>query len=108
MTDAVVRLNSIRGRLWLGFGVLVLLLAMAGVVGQRSMTILSQATTSALADVQTEARLSGELSADIAQTIESGARYLETRDTAAESGFRKFGWAAHDVQRQMINRPDQS
>ena len=103
-----VKLNTIRGRLWLGFGILVGLLVIAGIVVRTSFAGMSDTITQSLADVQTEAQLASQLSAYATKTIEAGSRYLETRDTAAASAFSKFGWAAHDVQRQMNDRPGQS
>ncbi len=105
---AILRLNTIRARLWLGFGVLVALLFVAGVVARRSFTGMSGAINSSLDEVQTESQLASQLSADVAKTIEGATRYLDSRDTAAENAFRTFGWAAHDVQRQMNDRPGQS
>ncbi|HVX42144.1 MAG TPA: methyl-accepting chemotaxis protein [Gemmatimonadaceae bacterium] len=104
----ILKLNTIRARLWLGFGVLVALLFVAGIVARRSFTGMSDAINSSLDEVQTESQLASQLSADVAKTIEGGTRYLDTRDTAAENAFRSFGWAAHDVQRQMNDRPGQS
>ena len=103
-----VGLASIRGRLLLGFGILVLLLLMAGVVARSSFTGMSSAITASLEGVQVEARLSSALSGDVAKTIDAGSRYLETRDSAAQSAFRTFGWSAHGIQRQMNDRPGQS
>ncbi|HEY4130107.1 MAG TPA: hypothetical protein VGM50_05795, partial [Gemmatimonadaceae bacterium] len=102
------KLNTIRSRLWLGFGILVALLVVAGVVARRSFSGVSIAISQSLAEVQTESQLAGQLSADVAKTIESGSRYLETRDTTAQTAFRKSGWAAHDVQREMNDRPGQT
>src|SRR6185312_15047763 len=103
-----VKLNTIRGRLWLGFGILVALLFVAGIVARTSFAGMSATITQTLVDVQAEAQLASQLSANAAQTIEAGSRYLETRDTTAENAFRKYGWAAHDVQRKMNDRPGQS
>ncbi|MEO6877866.1 MAG: methyl-accepting chemotaxis protein, partial [Gemmatimonadaceae bacterium] len=103
-----VRLNTIRGRLWLGFGVLVALLIVAGVVARSSFSGMASTITQSLADVQAESQLASQLSANAAKTIESGSRYLDTRDSTAELAFRKYGWAAHDVQRKMNDRPGQS
>jgi hypothetical protein len=103
-----VKLDTIRGRLWLGFGILVALLVMAGVVARTSFSGMSATISESLADVQVESQLASQLSANAAKTIEAGSRYLETRDPAAQAAFRKFGWAAHDVQRLMNNRPGQS
>lgn len=105
---ARVRLNTIRGRLWQGFGVLVALLVIAGIIARRSFAGMSLATTQTLSEVQTEAQLASSLSADIAKTIEAGSRYLETRDSAAQNVFRRYGWAAHEVQREMNDRPNQA
>jgi len=40
-----LNLNSIRGRLWLGFGVLVAMLVVAGVVARRSFAGISETIT---------------------------------------------------------------
>jgi len=101
-------LSTIRGRLWLGFGALVALLILAGVVARSSFAGMSDTVTSSLAEVQTEAQLAGALSSAVAKTIDGGAHYLETRDTAALSAFRRNGWAAHDIQRQINERPGQT
>ena len=103
-----IKLNTIRGRLWLGFGILVGFLVVAGIVVRTSFAGMSNTITQSLADVQAEAQLASQLSADAAKTIEAGSRYLETRDTTAQIAFRNFGWAAHDVQRQMNDRAGQS
>ena len=101
-------LGTIRGRLWIGFGVLVALLVVAGVVARRSFAGMSVAIAQTLTDVQTEARLAGLLSADVDKAIEAASRYIDTRDTASQAAFRKFGWAAHAVQQEMNDRTGQS
>ncbi|HEY9225609.1 MAG TPA: HAMP domain-containing protein, partial [Gemmatimonadaceae bacterium] len=102
------RMNTIRGRLWFGFGVLVALLIIAGAVGRGSLSGMAATITSSLAEVQTEAQLASELSSNVAKTIEAGSRYLDSRDSAVQDAFRRSGWAAHDVQRQMNDRPGQT
>jgi methyl-accepting chemotaxis protein len=102
------RLNTIRGRLWFGFGILVALLFIAGIVARRSFAGVSTAIAQSLTNVQAESQLANQLSADAAKTIEAGSRYLDTRDTAAQAAFRKSGWAAHEVQRAMNDRPGQT
>jgi methyl-accepting chemotaxis protein len=101
-------LNSIRGRLWAGFGALVALLILAGVMARRSFAGISDTISTSLTEVQSEAQLASQLSADVAKTLDAGARYIDSRDTTAESIFRRFGWAAHDIQRHMNDRPDQT
>jgi methyl-accepting chemotaxis protein len=100
--------NTIRGRLWMGFGTIVILLAVAGVLVRGTFAGISETITASLADVQTEASLAGQLSADVAKTIEAGSRYLDDRDPAAQDAFRKNGWLAHQVQFAMNERPNQS
>ncbi|HVA57965.1 MAG: methyl-accepting chemotaxis protein [Gemmatimonadaceae bacterium] len=101
-------LGTIGGRLWGGFGILVALLVMAGAMARSSMSTLADNMTATLSGVQEESRLAAQLSADVAQTIEAGAQYLESRDTTSERVFRDEGWAAHAIQRQMNDRPGQT
>ena len=100
-------LGTIRGRLWLGFGALVVLLVVAGALAQRSISQLSHAMATELSDVQQESRLASQLSASAAATLAAGTRYLETRDTSALTVFREQGWNAHRLQSEMNNRPNQ-
>ncbi|MEX2179637.1 MAG: methyl-accepting chemotaxis protein [Gemmatimonadaceae bacterium] len=101
-------LGSIRGRLWLGFGSLVVLLVIAGVLAQRGISRLADAVAQELTDVQQESRLASRLSATTAATIAAGTRYLESRDSIALATFRTQGWSAHAIQRAMNERPGQS
>jgi hypothetical protein len=100
--------NSIRGRLWIGFGVLVGILLLAGFEARSALTGMSNEIVASLSEVEADASLTSQVSADVAKTIEAASRYLDTRDTSAQSAFRAFGWAAHEVQRQMNSRPNQS
>lgn len=102
------RLNSIRSRLWLGFGVLVGLLVIAGVVSRRSFRAVGATITTSLGEVQTEAQLASTLSSNVARTIEAGSRYLESRDSAAQETFRQSGSEAHQVQSKMNDRSGQT
>jgi hypothetical protein len=108
ITLDTLRLDSIRGRLWLGFGVLVAMLVVAGVVARRSFAGISETITQSLAEVQSESQLASALFANIAKTVEAGSRYLDGRDSTAQVTFRKFGWESHDVLRQMNDHPGQS
>src|SRR5262249_17236328 len=87
------RINTIRGRLWSGFGVLVALLVVAGVVGRGALSGMATTIASSLAEVQTEAQLASTLSSNVAKTIEAGSRYLDSRDSTIEEAFRRSGWA---------------
>jgi methyl-accepting chemotaxis protein len=101
-------LNTIRGRLLLGFGTLVALLVGAGIVGRASMTATSGTVDRVLDDIRQEDRLSTTLTADITRALDAANGYLSTRDTAAASEFRQLAWDAHRVQRAMNALPGQS
>ena len=100
--------GSIRGRLWMGSLVVVALLVAAGAVAWQTLGSMSREITTSLRDVQTESRLASQLSSDAAKTLAAGARYLDTRDPAAESDFRQHGWNAHDIQRAINARADRT
>lgn len=102
------QLNTIRGRLWIGFSFLVALLVIAGLLARGSFSGMSATISQSLTEVQAEAELASRLSADVAKTIEAGSRYLDTRDSAAQNAFRRNGWSAHQVQQSMNERPNQS
>ncbi len=97
----LLRLDTIRRRLSLGFVGVIVLLAIAGWMGWSSMQSLSSTIAETLAGVQEEARYSSALSADISQELQAAARYLERRDSSALADFRRYGWDAHGVQRAM-------
>ncbi|HUF27209.1 MAG TPA: methyl-accepting chemotaxis protein [Gemmatimonadaceae bacterium] len=94
-------LGSIRSRLLLGFGTLVLLLGIAVFFGRRSMLEMASIIRGTLTDVQAEGRLSSELSTSVLQQLDAAALYLETADSMAARDFRRHGWTAHRVQRGM-------
>jgi hypothetical protein len=98
------RRTTIRQRLVGGFGMLVVLLLVAGVLGRRTMTQMAGSIAMTLDGVQEEARQSAQLSADVSQTLEAANHYVETRDTAALGAFRRYGTDAHNVQRAMNAR----
>ena len=50
--NTAIRLTTIRARLWLGFGILVTLLVIAGAVANSSFTAMSKAISESLDDVQ--------------------------------------------------------
>ena len=101
-------LGTIRQRLIVGFGLLVALLIVAGAVGRVSMSAMSGVIRSTLASVQDESQLSARLSSSVTEELSMAAQYLESRDSIAQNGFRRLGWEAHRVQREMNNRPGQT
>ena len=103
-TSPGARLGTIRGRLILGFAALIGLLLVAGVMARRTMMQMSTAVGSTLEGVQQEARQSAQLSGDVAQTLDAASSYMETHNPASLAAFRRFGWDAHRVQRDMNAR----
>ena len=108
MKIAFGKFGTIRGRLWVGFGVLVALLVVAGAVARSSMVTLATTMTTTLTSVQAESQLASQLSGAVTQTLESGAQYVESRDSASERTFHDQGWAAHSIQRRMNDRAGQT
>lgn len=96
-----ISLGTIRARLLTGFGAMIVLLALAGIVGRRSLTSLSQRIESTLSATRRESRLSAELTSNVAQELAAGSRYLEAPDSASQAAFRAFGWAAHQAQKEL-------
>jgi len=99
---------SIRTRLTIGFGVLIVLLALAGVLGRMSMRGTSIVIRTTLAEVQEDARLSSQLTAVLAQATSAASHYLDDRDSASAAEFKELGWKMHGLQRQMNELPNQT
>ena len=101
------RLDSIRGRLRLGFGFLIVLLTTGGVLGYSALSNMSNVIRGALAEVQEEGLLTARLSAAVMRELSAASGYLESRDTVARSEFQRLSWETHRVQREMNKRPGQ-
>jgi methyl-accepting chemotaxis protein len=93
--------GSIRTRLLTGFGAVIVLLAIAGVVGRLSLTSLSNRIDSTLSATRREAHLTSDITSNVAQELSAGSRYLEDPDTASQNAFRTYGWAAHLAQKRL-------
>ena len=100
--------GTIRRRLWFGFTLLMVLLAAAGFWGWRSLNEMSTTIHLTLAGVQSQARLSSQLTTDVAQEIQAADHYLTARDTGSQEQFRQLGFRAHLVQREMNQIGDQT
>jgi methyl-accepting chemotaxis protein len=102
-----LRLDSIRQRLRIGFGVLTILLMTGGVFGYSALSNMSTVIRGALVEVQEEGLLSARLSAAVMRELSAASGYLDTRDTTARSEFQRLSWETHRVQREMNKRPGQ-
>ena len=94
-------LRTIRSRLLAGFGAVIVLLAVAGIVGRQSLTSLSRRIETTLSNTRHEALLTADLTSNVAQELSAGDRYLESPDTARQNAFRAYGWAAHRAQKAL-------
>jgi methyl-accepting chemotaxis protein len=99
--------SGIRSRLVLGFGFVLVLLAVAGTVGWRSMTSLSGAIRHSMKGVEQDARLSAMLATDVAREIAVAARYIEQGEVAAAE-FDSLRWQTHRTQRALLRRDGQT
>ena len=104
---ARVRLDTIRQRLRLGFGVLIALLLTGGVIGYSALSNMSSVIRGTLAQVQEEGLLSARLSAAVMRELSAASAYLERRDPASRGEFQRLMWETHRVQREMNKRPGQ-
>jgi methyl-accepting chemotaxis protein len=102
-----MRLDSIRQRLRLGFGVLIALLLTGGVIGHSALSDMSSVIRGTLAEVQDEALLSARLSAAVMRELSAATAYLESRDPAARAEFQRLSWETHRVQYEMNKRRGQ-
>jgi hypothetical protein len=101
------RLDSIRQRLRIGFGVLIVLLSTGGVLGYTALSNMSSVIRGTLVEVQEEGLLSARLSAAVMRELSAASAYLESRDSLARAEFQRLSWETHRVQREMNKRPGQ-
>jgi len=101
------RLDSIRQRLRIGFGVLIVLLSTGGVLGYTALSNMSSVIRGTLVEVQEEGLLSARLSAAVMRELSAASAYLASRDSLARAEFQRLSWETHRVQREMNKRPGQ-
>ncbi|MFI5311280.1 MAG: methyl-accepting chemotaxis protein [Gemmatimonadales bacterium] len=99
------RTSTIRARLLAGFGGVILLLVVAGVVGRAALSSLSEQIATVLSSARQEAEQSARLTSDVSQELYSSARYLETRDSASLKSFREYGSRAHQAATELAASP---
>ena len=100
--------SSIITRLYVIIACLVLFLAAGGFLGWRALRSMASHTAVSLAEMREESRLSGQLSAAIAQELQVASQYVASRDPALQADFVRLGLVAHDVQRAITSRAGQT
>ncbi len=93
--------GSIRGRLLAGFGALIVLLVIAGIVGRGALISLSDKVATSLAAARFEAQLTATLTSNVAQELTAASHYTEAPDSVSAAAFRKYGTAAHRAQKAL-------
>lgn len=100
--------GGVRTRLWLGFGLLLVLIVAAATVAGQSLDHLADAIETTTSRAQTEASLSSRVALQVVRTIDGAGRYLDGGTPAAAEQFRRAGWDAHRTVRSLNERPGQS
>ena len=95
-------LSSIRGRLLLGFGAMILLLLLAGITGRASLTSVADQIGTTLAATRKEAQLTSRLTASVAQGLAAGSRYLTSRDSSVKRAFERQIATALAAQKELV------
>jgi methyl-accepting chemotaxis protein len=93
--------RSIRLRLFVSFGSLVLLVVATGLFGRGSIGRLAEEITSSLGSVQRDSRLAARLSASVAQSLAAADLYIDEPTPEARERFAQHAWEAHATKREM-------
>ncbi|HWJ24615.1 MAG TPA: methyl-accepting chemotaxis protein [Gemmatimonadaceae bacterium] len=101
-------MNTIKRRLLVGFVALMGLLAVAGFWGWASLDAMSDAIGATLATVQSDARLSSQLTTEVAQEIRAADHYVDRHDAKSQEEFHRLAFDVHRVQRAMLARGGQT
>ena len=94
-------MNSIRGRMLLGFAAMILLLMLAGITARASLTSVASQIGVTLATSRIEAQATSRFVASVAQGLAAGSRYLTQRDTATKLAFERHLATAHAARREL-------
>lgn len=97
----IVRMRSLRHRLFTGFGLLVALFGTAGLAARTAIGRMSDVIGETLAGIQADARLSARLTAAVSDELGAAQRYVTAPDSTAAGEFQRASFEAHAVQRAM-------
>jgi len=102
----LLRFQTIRQVLTVGFSFLIILLLGAGAVGWVSMNRMADQVTETLADAQQDAKQASDFSNVVTQEIQAANTYLSDQDAKSDAEFRRLGWEAHRLHRSFSTRRD--
>src|SRR5256714_6204778 len=102
----LLRFETIRQVLTVGFTFLIVLMLGAGAVGWLSMNRMADQVTETLADAQQDAKQASDFSNVVTQEIQAANTYLSDQDAKSDADFRRLGWEAHRLHRTFTASPD--
>src|SRR2546423_6106865 len=102
----LLRFQTIRQVLTVGFAFLILLLLGAGAVGWISMNRMASQVSETLSDAQQDAKQASDFSNVVTQEIQAANTYLSDQDAKSDAEFRRLGWEAHRLHRNFSTRRD--
>src|SRR2546423_1489689 len=102
----LLRFQTIRQVLTVGFSFLIVLMLGAGAVGWFSMNRMADQVSSTLADAQQDAKQASDFSNVVTQEIQAANTYLSDQDAKSDAEFRRLGWEAHRLHRNFSTRRD--
>jgi methyl-accepting chemotaxis protein len=108
MRTPILHLQSVRHRLFAGFGMLLLLFGLAGIAARGAIGRISNVIGETLSAVQEDAQLSARLSAAVSQELAAADRYLTSRDSTSDQEYRRASMSAHRAQRAMLLKQGQT
>ena len=102
----LLRFQTIRQVLSVGFSFLILLMLAAGAVGWLSMNTMADQVTRTLSEAQQDAKQASDFSNVVTQEVQAANTYLSDQDAKSDADFRRLGWEAHRLHRNFSTRRD--
>ena len=102
--SAALRSDSIRRVLGVGFGMLILLLLLAGFVGFASISNLSDEVVRTFRHANEVTQQSSRFSRVITEEVQAATTYVSEGDQAAEADFQRLGLEAHGLHRSFTSK----
>src|SRR5256885_13988445 len=97
----LLRFQTIRQVLTVGFTFLIVLMLGAGAVGWLSMNKMADQVTETLSEAQDDAKQASDFSNVVTQEIEAATTYLSDQVAKSDAEFRRLGWEAHRMHRNF-------
>src|SRR5438045_9662869 len=97
----LLRFQTIRQVLTVGFSFLIVLMLAAGAVGWFSMNRMADQVSKTLTDAQQDAKQASDFSNVVTQEIQAANTYLSDQDAKSDGDFRRLGWEAHRLHRNF-------